>query len=157
MDQQAYGITFGASPAENYQRFFVPAIGAPVADDLIEAADLRPALQAATRRSPKRPRRKESRKWKTEAIAARGFSPLPQPASPGLIAARGEFECGASSWRGREGGDQARLNPKPTFDSRNDGRVAGLVRESAKGAASQATRNVECGERPSLRIAACLW
>jgi ubiquinone/menaquinone biosynthesis C-methylase UbiE len=33
---------FGASPAENYQRFFVPSIGAPVADDLIGIADLQP-------------------------------------------------------------------------------------------------------------------
>ena len=32
----------GANPAENYERFFVPAIGAPVAADLIEIAELRP-------------------------------------------------------------------------------------------------------------------
>ena len=32
----------GANPAENYERFFVPAIGAPVAADLIEIAALRP-------------------------------------------------------------------------------------------------------------------
>jgi len=30
------------SPPENYQRYFVPAIGGPVAEDLIEAAGLRP-------------------------------------------------------------------------------------------------------------------
>lgn len=30
------------SPPENYQRYFVPAIGAPVAEDLIKAADLHP-------------------------------------------------------------------------------------------------------------------
>jgi ubiquinone/menaquinone biosynthesis C-methylase UbiE len=30
------------NPAQNYQRFFVPAIGAPVADDLIAIADLQP-------------------------------------------------------------------------------------------------------------------
>ena len=42
MNQQTYSTSFGASPAENYQRFFVPAIGAPVAGDFIEAADLRP-------------------------------------------------------------------------------------------------------------------
>ncbi len=34
--------TFAANPAENYQRFFVPQIGAPVAADLIEAARLQP-------------------------------------------------------------------------------------------------------------------
>lgn len=34
--------TFGANPAENYQRFFVPQIGAPVAADLLEAACLQP-------------------------------------------------------------------------------------------------------------------
>jgi ubiquinone/menaquinone biosynthesis C-methylase UbiE len=33
---------YGGTAAENYQRFFVPAIGAPVADDLIAAADLQP-------------------------------------------------------------------------------------------------------------------
>ncbi|MEX2616183.1 MAG: methyltransferase domain-containing protein, partial [Alphaproteobacteria bacterium] len=38
-----YGKTFGANPAENYQRFFVPAIGAPVAEDLIASAGLQPA------------------------------------------------------------------------------------------------------------------
>ena len=32
----------GASPPENYQRFFVPAIGAPVAHELADAAELRP-------------------------------------------------------------------------------------------------------------------
>jgi ubiquinone/menaquinone biosynthesis C-methylase UbiE len=33
---------FSKSPAENYERYFVPAIGGPVAEDLIEAAGLRP-------------------------------------------------------------------------------------------------------------------
>lgn len=32
----------GANPAENYERFFVPAIGAPLAADLIATAALRP-------------------------------------------------------------------------------------------------------------------
>ena len=40
MDQKIQ--SFGASPAENYQRFFVPYIGQPVADDLSAVADLRP-------------------------------------------------------------------------------------------------------------------
>jgi ubiquinone/menaquinone biosynthesis C-methylase UbiE len=40
--QQVYGKTFNANAAENYQRFFVPSIGAPVAEDLIAAADLQP-------------------------------------------------------------------------------------------------------------------
>lgn len=39
---QAYDRNFGGTAAENYQRFFVPAIGAPVAEDLIAAAGLRP-------------------------------------------------------------------------------------------------------------------
>jgi len=34
--------TFGGNPAENYERYFVPAIGLPVALDLIEAAALTP-------------------------------------------------------------------------------------------------------------------
>lgn len=42
MIQHVFGETFGKNPAENYQRFFVPAIGAPVAEDLMEVAHLRP-------------------------------------------------------------------------------------------------------------------
>jgi ubiquinone/menaquinone biosynthesis C-methylase UbiE len=40
--EKADGKTFAANPAENYQRYFVPSIGRPVADDLIAAADLPP-------------------------------------------------------------------------------------------------------------------
>jgi ubiquinone/menaquinone biosynthesis C-methylase UbiE len=42
MTEQVYGKSFGGSPAENYQRYFVPAIGGPVADDLIGIAALQP-------------------------------------------------------------------------------------------------------------------
>lgn len=42
MTQQAYGKSHGATAAENYQRFFVPSIGGPVADDFLEVADLQP-------------------------------------------------------------------------------------------------------------------
>lgn len=42
MNQEIYGVSFGVSPAENYQRFFVPVIGGPVADDLVVVADLTP-------------------------------------------------------------------------------------------------------------------
>jgi predicted methyltransferase len=42
MTEQVYGETFGGNPAENYQRYFVPAIGAPVAKDLMEMARLQP-------------------------------------------------------------------------------------------------------------------
>ncbi len=42
MTRQAYSESFGRSPAENYQRYFVPSIGAPVAEDLIGVAGLRP-------------------------------------------------------------------------------------------------------------------
>lgn len=42
MTEQVYGKSYGASPAENYQRFFVPSIGASVADDLIAIAGLQP-------------------------------------------------------------------------------------------------------------------
>ena len=34
--------TYGGSPPENYERYFVPAIGEPVARDLIDRAALRP-------------------------------------------------------------------------------------------------------------------
>jgi ubiquinone/menaquinone biosynthesis C-methylase UbiE len=36
------GKSYASAPAENYQRFFVPSIGAPVADDLIGSAGLQP-------------------------------------------------------------------------------------------------------------------
>jgi ubiquinone/menaquinone biosynthesis C-methylase UbiE len=42
MNQKVDGQSFGATPAQNYQRFFVPSIGRPVADDLISVAGLRP-------------------------------------------------------------------------------------------------------------------
>lgn len=40
MSQHILGKSLGKNPAENYQRFFVPSIGAPVADDLIGIAEL---------------------------------------------------------------------------------------------------------------------
>jgi ubiquinone/menaquinone biosynthesis C-methylase UbiE len=40
--QQVCEKIYQGTAAENYQRFFVPAIGAPVADDLIAIADLQP-------------------------------------------------------------------------------------------------------------------
>jgi ubiquinone/menaquinone biosynthesis C-methylase UbiE len=40
MTQQVYGKSYGATPAENYQRFFVPSIGGPLAEDLIGVAGL---------------------------------------------------------------------------------------------------------------------
>jgi ubiquinone/menaquinone biosynthesis C-methylase UbiE len=42
MTEQIYSEAFGGTAAENYERFFVPAIGRPVAEDLIAAADLQP-------------------------------------------------------------------------------------------------------------------
>lgn len=40
MSQRISAKSLGKNPAENYQRFFVPSIGAPVADDLIGIAGL---------------------------------------------------------------------------------------------------------------------
>lgn len=40
MSNQPYKETLGFKPPENYERFFVPAIGAPVADDFIRHAAL---------------------------------------------------------------------------------------------------------------------
>jgi ubiquinone/menaquinone biosynthesis C-methylase UbiE len=40
--QQHHGQAYGGSSPENYQRYFVPAIGAPLANDLIRIAALRP-------------------------------------------------------------------------------------------------------------------
>jgi ubiquinone/menaquinone biosynthesis C-methylase UbiE len=42
MTQQISYRTYGGGPAANYERYFVPAIGAPLAHDLIELAELRP-------------------------------------------------------------------------------------------------------------------
>jgi len=42
MSEQVYGADkYGGSAPQNYQRYFVPSIGAPVAEDLIRAAALR--------------------------------------------------------------------------------------------------------------------
>lgn len=42
MTRQTNSEAFGRSAPENYERFFVPAIGRPMAEDLIAAAKLRP-------------------------------------------------------------------------------------------------------------------
>lgn len=45
MAQQHFGRAYGGNPPANYDRFFVPAIGAPLATDLIRLAALRPGEQ----------------------------------------------------------------------------------------------------------------
>lgn len=40
--QTSYSKAYGIKPPENYERYFVPAIGAPVADDIISQAALVP-------------------------------------------------------------------------------------------------------------------
>jgi ubiquinone/menaquinone biosynthesis C-methylase UbiE len=42
MAEQYFGNAYGGNPPANYERFFVPAIGAPLAADLIRLAALRP-------------------------------------------------------------------------------------------------------------------
>lgn len=42
MSEQGYDAEFAKKAAESYERYFVPVIGAPVAEGLIEAAALRP-------------------------------------------------------------------------------------------------------------------
>ncbi len=42
MTQQHFGRGYGSNAAENYERYFVPAIGRPVADDLMIVAALEP-------------------------------------------------------------------------------------------------------------------
>ena len=42
MTDRAYDRRYGGTAAENYQRYFVPFIGGPVAEDLMEVARLRP-------------------------------------------------------------------------------------------------------------------
>lgn len=40
MSELIYGTAFGGNAAENYQRFFVPSIGGPIAEDLVATAAL---------------------------------------------------------------------------------------------------------------------
>lgn len=42
MAEQYFGKAYGGNPPVNYERFFVPAIGAPLATDLVHLAALRP-------------------------------------------------------------------------------------------------------------------
>jgi ubiquinone/menaquinone biosynthesis C-methylase UbiE len=42
MSKQYFDETYGLKPPENYERFFVPAIGEPLAHDLIRTAAVRP-------------------------------------------------------------------------------------------------------------------
>jgi len=42
MTQQVYGENYSGSAPENYERFFVPTIGGPVAEDLLRVAALQP-------------------------------------------------------------------------------------------------------------------
>lgn len=42
MNQHYYGTAYGGTATENYQRYFVPSIGAPLAEDLLKIAALRP-------------------------------------------------------------------------------------------------------------------
>jgi hypothetical protein len=49
MSQQHFGRAYGGSAPENYERYFVPVIGAPLAADLIDTAALRPSEQKRLR------------------------------------------------------------------------------------------------------------
>lgn len=42
MSQQNFGKSYGGNAPQNYERYFVPSIGAPLANDLIDIAALRP-------------------------------------------------------------------------------------------------------------------
>jgi ubiquinone/menaquinone biosynthesis C-methylase UbiE len=42
MSQEPFGEKYAGSAAENYERYFVPSIAAPLAEDLLEIAALRP-------------------------------------------------------------------------------------------------------------------
>lgn len=42
MNHLVYGKSYAGTAAENYQRYFVPSIGRPVAEDLIETANIQP-------------------------------------------------------------------------------------------------------------------
>lgn len=40
MTQQHFGKSYGANPAENYEKYFVPAIGEPLAKEILAMADI---------------------------------------------------------------------------------------------------------------------
>lgn len=42
MNQMFYGKSYAGTPPQNYQRFFVPSIGRPVAEDLMVVANIQP-------------------------------------------------------------------------------------------------------------------
>lgn len=50
MPGPTYDEAFARKAAENYERYSVPAIGRPVAEDLVEAAALRPGGPTPRRR-----------------------------------------------------------------------------------------------------------
>lgn len=41
MSRASFDESYGANPAENYERFFVPAIGEPLARDLVDRMGIR--------------------------------------------------------------------------------------------------------------------
>lgn len=49
MTRQISFQTYTSAPAVNYEQYFVPAIGAPLADDLVELAAFRPGERVANR------------------------------------------------------------------------------------------------------------
>ena len=57
MAEQPFGRAYGGNPPANYERFFVPAIGAPLATDLVRLAALRSGRAGAGRRLRDRRRR----------------------------------------------------------------------------------------------------
>ena len=52
MSQQVHDGELMRRAAENYERYFVPSIGAPVAADLLKAASLRLGERVARSRPP---------------------------------------------------------------------------------------------------------
>jgi hypothetical protein len=49
MAEQHFGKAYRGNSPANYERFFVPAIGAPLATDLIRLAALRPQIGSTQR------------------------------------------------------------------------------------------------------------
>jgi hypothetical protein len=41
MSQASFDESYGANPADNYERFFVPSIGEPLAKALVDRAEIR--------------------------------------------------------------------------------------------------------------------
>lgn len=109
--QQVYDESYKGTAAENYQRFFVPTIGAPVADDLIAVADLQPGervLDVACGTGV-------VTRMATERVGASG-SVTGLDINPGMLAVAGSATPSGMSIDWREASAESMPFPDDAFD-----------------------------------------